>query len=114
MAGVRKVCEDCGQPTITERYDNTEPLEGHRTTCCDRWVCDDCVCWVETDESKTVCKECCHCKCKEDEEELSAEDFFEYDSDKEFQGIWWIRIGLGTLIIIIVLTILDILPYGPQ
>jgi hypothetical protein len=82
MPSTRKLCEICSQPTINERMDETEPHEGHRTTCCDRWVCDDCVCWVETDEKVILCKDCCGC---DDEEnlfgDLDSEDFFEYPNE---------------------------------
>lgn len=54
-------CDICDQPTSFERDSRSLPTEGEHTTCCDSWVCADCVCWVETDEAQTICKDCCKC-----------------------------------------------------
>lgn len=54
-------CEICGQDTSFERHTKDLPNEGERATCCDAWVCVDCICWVETDEVQCLCKDCCKC-----------------------------------------------------
>lgn len=54
-------CETCGQQTSFERFHEQEPFEGERTECCDKWVCPDCICWTDSDESGLICKDCCQC-----------------------------------------------------
>ena len=56
-----KPCDICGQATSFERHNKDLPAEGEHTTCCDSWVCEDCVCWVKTDEVQCLCKDCCKC-----------------------------------------------------
>lgn len=87
-------CEICGQATSFERWEKDQPFEGELVDCCDRWVCPDCVCWINSDESAMICKDCC-ISCKEDKEYesisassssvsyskqyLTGDDFFEND-----------------------------------
>jgi len=92
-------CSICGQDTSFERSDPRLPMEGEKTTCCDKWVCADCICWTVTDEKQTICMD--HCNCHEDDDygrsstssstisycNLSAYDFFEYDDTKKYWPI---------------------------
>lgn len=113
MVGIRQECEICKQPTITERYDETEPIEGRRSSCCNLWICDDCVCWEKTDASNVICKNCCDCKCKyEDEnifEDLDGENFFKWD-DEGLKKAWklykYSTIAMGIILILAVLAFL--------
>lgn len=109
-----KPCEICGQLTSFERFHQKDPHEGERTTCCDRWICADCVCWVDSDDSLIVCKDCC--KCCEDEDlysssnsssfsynHLNYDDFFEYTKGDKILEI--IAIILKYFLIIITILI---------
>jgi hypothetical protein len=56
-----KKCSQCGQNTSFERRKENESHEGKMSNCCDQWVCVDCVCWTQSDDSGLICKNCCEC-----------------------------------------------------
>lgn len=91
-------CHSCQQKTSTE-YRGYDTYEGHRTKCCDKWICDECICWVASDSDGFICKDCCNCEDEEHEEigstssssssstsylELKANDFFDYNKYDDY------------------------------
>lgn len=54
-------CEICGQDTIWERENSSDPPESEHCQFCARIVCPDCFCWTTASESVQSCKDCCTC-----------------------------------------------------
>jgi hypothetical protein len=63
-SNIRKVCEICGEIGSVERHETTDPMEGLSCGLCERWVCVDCICLVDSDDYNSFCKECCSCQGK--------------------------------------------------
>lgn len=60
-SNIRKICEICDQIGSVERHETDDPLEGFTCSICERWVCVDCACFVDSDAYTSYCKDCCSC-----------------------------------------------------
>ena len=86
-------CDVCHQPTNQAPTTFEEPTHYFRCDVCRKVVCVDCICFVATDATNCLCKDCCDCcpgesisdssdECSSSSVSFSKSYMEEYDCDE--------------------------------